>query len=64
MPLIVCTADRAPELRHWGAGQTIDQLHLYGPHVRWFHEVPVASEVDTELLQDAARREGAQNKAA
>ena len=56
VPLIVCTADRAPELRHWGAGQTIDQLHLYGPHVRWFHEVPVASEVDTDLAGVLALR--------
>lgn len=56
LPLIVCTADRAPELRHWGAGQTIDQLHLYGNHVRWFHEVPVASEVDQRLAGALALR--------
>ena len=30
MPLIVITADRPPELRGRGAGQTIDQLKLYG----------------------------------
>ena len=30
MPLIVLTTDRPPELRGVGAGQTIDQVKLYG----------------------------------
>lgn len=39
VPLIVLTSDRPPELRGIGAGQTIDQIHLYGTAARWFCEV-------------------------
>jgi 2-succinyl-5-enolpyruvyl-6-hydroxy-3-cyclohexene-1-carboxylate synthase len=41
VPLLVLTADRPPELREVGAGQTIDQLKLYGSSVKWFFEVGV-----------------------
>ena len=44
VPVIVCTADRPPELRDTGAGQTIDQVKLFGAAVRWFHEAEVPSE--------------------
>src|SRR5437667_11759175 len=50
VPLIVLTADRPPELRGIGAGQTIDQLKLYGSSVRWFCEVGTHEADDTGLL--------------
>ena len=39
IPLIVFTADRPHELRDVGAPQAIDQIHLYGNHVKWFVEM-------------------------
>jgi 2-succinyl-5-enolpyruvyl-6-hydroxy-3-cyclohexene-1-carboxylate synthase len=50
VPLIVLTADRPPELRGRGAGQTIDQLKLYGSAVRWFCELGTADADDEGLL--------------
>ena len=42
VPLIICTADRPPELQDVGAPQAIDQMHLFGRSVRWFHAPGVA----------------------
>ena len=50
VPLIVLTADRPPELRGIGAGQTIDQIKLYGDAVRWFCELGTHEADDTGLL--------------
>src|ERR1017187_2089350 len=41
VPLLVLTADRPPELRECGSGQTIDQHKLYGAHVNFYHELAV-----------------------
>ena len=50
VPLVVLTADRPPEMRGIGAGQTIDQIKLYGESVRWFCEVGTHQADDDGLL--------------
>jgi 2-succinyl-5-enolpyruvyl-6-hydroxy-3-cyclohexene-1-carboxylate synthase len=50
LPLIALSADRPPELRGIGAGQTIDQVKLFGSAVRWFCEVGTHDADDDGLL--------------
>jgi 2-succinyl-5-enolpyruvyl-6-hydroxy-3-cyclohexene-1-carboxylate synthase len=38
VPMIVCTADRPPELREVGEAQTVNQARLYGTATRWYFE--------------------------
>jgi 2-succinyl-5-enolpyruvyl-6-hydroxy-3-cyclohexene-1-carboxylate synthase len=49
IPLIVITSDRPHELRDVGAPQAIDQIHLYGHHVKWFAEMAVPENSDEML---------------
>src|SRR5580704_12324058 len=39
VPLLILTADRPPERRENGAGQTIDQVKIFGQAAKWFFEV-------------------------
>jgi 2-succinyl-5-enolpyruvyl-6-hydroxy-3-cyclohexene-1-carboxylate synthase len=50
VPLIALTNDRPPELRGIGAGQTIDQVKLYGESVRWFAEMGTHDADDAGLM--------------
>ncbi|MGL5878025.1 MAG: thiamine pyrophosphate-binding protein, partial [Xenococcaceae cyanobacterium] len=43
VPLLILTADRPPELRHCHAGQTIDQIKLYGNYPNWQAELAIPS---------------------
>ncbi len=56
VPMIVLTADRPPELRDVGAAQTVDQTHLFGRSVRWFHDPGVADEATAGTWRSLARR--------
>lgn len=50
VPLLILTADRPPELRESGANQTIDQIKMYGDHVRWSVEAPVPQSDAPEIV--------------
>ena len=60
VPMLVLTADRPPELIGVGAPQAIDQAHLFGSSVRWFHDpgVPEAADHGTWRALAAAQRGG------
>jgi 2-succinyl-5-enolpyruvyl-6-hydroxy-3-cyclohexene-1-carboxylate synthase len=58
VPLVVLTADRPPELRAWGAAQTMEQRRLYDGFTRWSEEAPCPSErgPDAAYARALARR--------
>jgi 2-succinyl-5-enolpyruvyl-6-hydroxy-3-cyclohexene-1-carboxylate synthase len=55
-PLIICTADRPPELVGTGANQTINQHNIFKNHIRWFRDLglPSVSETGFHHLQKIA----------
>lgn len=55
VPLIVLTTDRPHELRDVGAPQSIDQIHLYGGHVKSFYEMALP-ESSEEMLKYVRRQ--------
>lgn len=56
VPLLVCTADRPPELLDVGAPQAIDQTHLFGRAPRWFHAPGVADDAGRPRWRALAAR--------
>lgn len=56
VPMVVCTADRPPELQSVGAPQTIDQTHLFGRAARWFADPGVADAATSSTWRSLAAR--------
>ncbi|MCT2535851.1 2-succinyl-5-enolpyruvyl-6-hydroxy-3-cyclohexene-1-carboxylic-acid synthase [Aquibacillus koreensis] len=58
VPLLILTADRPHELRDVGAPQAINQIHLYGNYVKWFHEMalPDGSDKQFSYVRNKASR--------
>ena len=58
IPLIVCTADRPPELLDCGANQTINQNNIYKNHIRWFIDVGLPEPIERRIkhIKVVARR--------
>lgn len=56
VPLIICTADRPPELHHTGASQTIEQDRLFTVEARWCADPGVPSPGQEETWRPLAAR--------
>jgi 2-succinyl-5-enolpyruvyl-6-hydroxy-3-cyclohexene-1-carboxylate synthase len=56
VPMIVCTADRPPELRDVAAPQAIDQNRLFGSMTRWFVDPGVPDNAMRGAWRSIARR--------
>lgn len=58
VPLIVCTADRPPELQNIGANQTINQNNIYKNHICWFADagLPQATKNGVTKISSLAKQ--------
>lgn len=56
VPMIICTADRPPELHHVGAPQTVPQRLLYAEAVRWAFEPGVPDAAGAGAWRSLAAR--------
>lgn len=64
VPLLLCTADRPPELRDVAAPQTVDQERLYGRSARWYVDPGVADGAAAGTWRSLASRAWAEATAA
>ncbi len=62
-PLIICTADRPPELLNRGANQTINQNNIFGNHIRWFRDAGLPAINSYKLKQIRSLANEAYSKA-
>lgn len=64
VPMVVCTADRPPELQGVGAPQTMNQTGLYGSAARWAMAVAVPERSQDGMWRSLAARSVAEAEAA
>jgi 2-succinyl-5-enolpyruvyl-6-hydroxy-3-cyclohexene-1-carboxylate synthase len=62
VPLLVCTADRPPELHQVGAPQTIEQVGLFTTSTRWACDPGVAEESQAHTWRPLAARACAESR--
>lgn len=56
LPLVVLTTDRPHELRNVGAPQAIDQIRLYGEHVKTSLDLPIPETDSMNYMEQAVGR--------
>lgn len=55
IPLVICTADRPPELHNCGEAQTINQNNIYRNHIRAYYNAGVAHVVKKSFAKFSNR---------